>query len=349
VVPHGTGIGDAVTARPLLEAIVEHEDRGQVFVLLPAHLAWLLPPGAAPAPQRLLSRLWQRMEPDSRAAVLLRRLSARQTARLAHPAVIRAAALGLTSLLEFEGYEVINLLEYFSQLDRRHVIDLLADRLQERSITVPAQRRVPTLRLVPLPLDCAPAVIPNPNAGSTLKEPPAGFWVGVVAALRRSSIRPFVLAAPGRGMARDIVQEAPGSILLEETELPRVAARLAGADLVISPDSGILHLAAATGTRFLGLFGPTDPLFLGPNRQDGGVLLQTAVQHGEVCRGCWTAQLLPTARCALLDAHNCLAGIHPEQVVDTALALLREPLGEHGQVTIRDLLAFHCVPLSHDG
>jgi len=239
VVPHGTGIGDAVTARPLLEAIVEHEDRGQVFVLLPAHLAWLLPPGAAPAPQRLLSRLWQWMAPDSRAAVLLRRLSARQTARLAHPAVIRAAALGLTSLLEFEGYEVINLLEYFSQLDlhrrwtagswsrdRRHVIDLLADRLQERSITVPAQRRVPTLRLVPLPLDCAPAVIPNPNAGSTLKEPPAGFWVGVVAALRRSSIRPFVLAAPGRGMARDIVQEAPGSILLEETscpELPRVS------------------------------------------------------------------------------------------------------------------------------
>ncbi|MDQ2740782.1 MAG: hypothetical protein M3Z66_00520 [Chloroflexota bacterium] len=362
VVPHGTGIGDAVTARPFLEAIVKHEDRGQVFVLLPAHLAWLLPPGAAPATQQLLSRLWQRMGPDSRTAVLLRRLSARQTARLAHPAVIRAAALGLTSLLEFEGYEVINLLEYFSQLDlhrrwtagswsrdRRHVIDLLADRLQERGITVPAQRRAPTIRLDPLPLDGAPAVILNPNAGSTLKEPPAGFWVGVVAALRRSSIRPFVLAAPGRGMARDIVQEAPGSILLEETELPRVAARLAGADLVISPDSGILHLAAATGTRFLGLFGPTDPLFLGPNRQDGGVLLQTAVRHGEVCRGCWTAQLLPAARCAFLDAHNCLAGIHPEAVVDTALALLREPVGEQGQVTIHDLLEFHCEPLSLDG
>jgi len=325
VVPHGAGIGDAVTVRPLLEAIVEHEDRDQVFVLLPAHLAWLLPPGAAPAPQRLLSRLWQRMEPDSRAAVLLRRLSARQTARLAHPAAIRAAALGLTSLLEFEGYEVINLLEYFSQLDlhrrwtagswsrdRRHVIDLRADRLHERSITVPAQRRVPTLRLVPLPLDCAPAVILNPNAGSTLKEPPAGFWVGVVAALRRRGIQPYVLAAPGRGIA--------------------------GADLVISPDSGVLHLAAATSTRFLGLFGPTDPLFLGPNRREGGVLLQTAVRHGEVCHGCWTAQLLPAARCALLDDHNCLAGIHPEAVVDTALALLREPVEERGQGATRDSL-----------
>jgi len=273
VVPHGTGIGDAVTARPLLEAIVEHMARDQVFVLLPDHLAWLLPPGTLPAPQPWLLRFWRRMEPDNRAAVLLRRLSARETVRLAHPSVTRAAALGLTRLLEFEGFEVINLLEYFSQLDlhrrwtagswsrdRRHVIDLLADRLQERSITVPAQRRVPTLRLVPLPLDCAPAVILNPNAGSTLKEPSAGFWVGVVAALRRSGIRPFVLAAPGRRMARDIVREAPGSILLEETELPRVAARLAGADLVIGPDSGVLHLAAATGTRFLGLFGPTDPL-----------------------------------------------------------------------------------------
>jgi len=362
VVPHGTGIGDAVTARPLLEAIVEHEDRGQVFVLLPAHLAWLLPPGALPAPQRLLSRLWQRMEPDSRAAVLLRRLSARQTARLAHPAVTRAAARGLTRLLEFEGFEVINLLEYFSQLDlhrrwtagswsrdRRHVIDLLADRLQERSITVPAQRRTPTLRLDPLPLDCAPAVILNPNAGSSLKEPSAGFWIVVAAALRRRGIQPMVLAAPGRSVACDIVQEAPGSILLGETQLPRVAARLAGADLVISPDSGVLHLAAATGTRFLGLFGPTDPLFLGPNRREGGVLLETAVRHGEVCRGCWTSQLLPAARCALLDAHNCLAGIDAEAVVDTALALLREAVGERGQVAIRDLLEPHCEPWSLDG
>jgi len=141
----------------------------------------------------------------------------------------------------------------------------------------------------------------------------------------------------------------PSVLCHEETELPGVAARLAGADLVISPDSGILHLAAATGTRFLGLFGPTDPLFLGPNRQDGGVLLQTAVRHGEVCRGCWTAQLLPAARCALLDSHNCLTGIHPEAVVDTALALLSERVGERGQVAIPDLLELHCQPLSLDG
>jgi heptosyltransferase-2 len=39
---------------------------------------------------------------------------------------------------------------------------------------------------------------------------------------------------------------------------------LAAADVAISNDSGLLHVAAALGTRAIGLFGPTSPRRDGP-------------------------------------------------------------------------------------
>ncbi|MGO9482752.1 MAG: glycosyltransferase family 9 protein [Candidatus Kryptoniota bacterium] len=46
--------------------------------------------------------------------------------------------------------------------------------------------------------------------------------------------------------------------------IPFVAALLKRMDIVITNDTGIMHLAAAVGTRTLSLFGPTDPLQWAP-------------------------------------------------------------------------------------
>jgi heptosyltransferase-3 len=55
-------------------------------------------------------------------------------------------------------------------------------------------------------------------------------------------------------------------------DLYRLACRLACARLYIGNDSGITHLAAASGTRVLALFGPTDPARWAPRGENVKVL-----------------------------------------------------------------------------
>jgi ADP-heptose:LPS heptosyltransferase len=47
--------------------------------------------------------------------------------------------------------------------------------------------------------------------------------------------------------------------VIENQPIRRVAALLQHVDLVVSNDTGIMHVAAAVGTPVLSLFGPTDP------------------------------------------------------------------------------------------
>jgi ADP-heptose:LPS heptosyltransferase len=61
---------------------------------------------------------------------------------------------------------------------------------------------------------------------------------------------------PVREMARGL--SVPCSII-DRRPIRTVAAIIAHADLVITNDTGIMHVAAAVGTPVLSLFGPTDP------------------------------------------------------------------------------------------
>ena len=72
---------------------------------------------------------------------------------------------------------------------------------------------------------------------------------------------PVVFAGPGgaeRAMAAPLLAALPGAIDLSgRLSLPEAAACLARAALFVGNDSGLMHLAAATGIATLGLFGPT--------------------------------------------------------------------------------------------
>ena len=84
--------------------------------------------------------------------------------------------------------------------------------------------------------------------------------------------------------------------------------------MVLGPDSGPLHLAAAVGAPTLSLFGPADPVEFGPW---GPAARHTALASPIACRPCrvldWGAE----------DAtwHPCLQDISVEQVVSAALSL----------------------------
>ena len=53
-------------------------------------------------------------------------------------------------------------------------------------------------------------------------------------------------------------------VIAGSTDLMELAAVMAGAEFVVSADSGPLHLAAAVGCKVVGIFGPTRPDITGP-------------------------------------------------------------------------------------
>ena len=77
-----------------------------------------------------------------------------------------------------------------------------------------------------------------------------------------------VFAGPGeteRALAAPLLAALPGAVdLVGSLDLPQVAACLARCAIFAGNDSGLMHLAAATGTPTLGLFGTTDPVNYAP-------------------------------------------------------------------------------------
>lgn len=61
--------------------------------------------------------------------------------------------------------------------------------------------------------------------------------------------------------------------LVDRTDIQEMMAIIAGARLAVGNDSGPLHIAAALTVPVVGLYGPTDPVVVGPYGQMDGVVL----------------------------------------------------------------------------
>jgi hypothetical protein len=134
------------------------------------------------------------------------------------------------------------------------------------------------------PEDHARAAVLLPTAGPVLAIGPTANWpkkvwpadrfVALVRALTGpggtlAGARVAVLGGPGpeeRAMAAPVLAAlGPAAIdLIGGLALPEVAAVIARSALFIGNDSGLMHLAAATGTPTLGLFGPSSVEQYGP-------------------------------------------------------------------------------------
>jgi len=110
-------------------------------------------------------------------------------------------------------------------------------------------------------------VVLNPGAGWPNKQWPPERFGAVAAGLRSSrNLRSVVTWGPGEEpLARGVVGSSEGAAeLAPATTLPQLMTLLASAALVVSGDTGPIHLAAAAGTPIVGLYGPTDPARNGP-------------------------------------------------------------------------------------
>lgn len=102
-------------------------------------------------------------------------------------------------------------------------------------------------------------------------------------------------------------------ILAGQTTLGELMALMKRANLVVSADSGPLHLATAIGTNVIGLFGPTQPQITGPRGMGSSVILQ----HDVGCN---------RGPCYYLDCTDniCMQSITVEDVLE-AVEQFRHP------------------------
>lgn len=113
----------------------------------------------------------------------------------------------------------------------------------------------------------APFALINPGAAWPNKRWPADRFGAVATFLRDvRQLRSLVLWGPGEAPLAHAVVEASddAATLAPPTQIGDVLELSRAAALMISGDTGPLHLAAAVGTPIVALFGPTDPLRNGP-------------------------------------------------------------------------------------
>ena len=108
----------------------------------------------------------------------------------------------------------------------------------------------------------------NPGALMLQKRWPADRYIELVTALRERGLEVLLTGGPDeRELAAKIARKAGLQIaanLAGQLSLPQVAALIGRAQLYIGADTGVSHLAAATGTPSVVIFGPTNPLRYGP-------------------------------------------------------------------------------------
>ena len=165
----------------------------------------------------------------------------------------------------------------------RHVVDRnlgilgalgVADREWAFPIRVRESPAVDALRrrLDPTGAGC---VLINPNAAWSTKRWPPERYGAVAAHVGRAHGRPSVVIwGPGDEARAAAVVAASGgtATLAPPTGLVELAALLRAGALLVSGDTGPLHLAAALGTPVVGLYGPSDPARNGPWAQDDEVV-----------------------------------------------------------------------------
>jgi heptosyltransferase-1 len=135
-------------------------------------------------------------------------------------------------------------------------------------VTFPlAQVVSPAADAVRREMEGAPFALVNPGAAWPNKRWPAARFGQVAAFLYEvRQLRPYVLWGPSeRALAEQVVEAsggaarvAPATTTGDLLELSRAAS------LMVSGDTGPLHIAGAAGAPLVAIFGPTDPLRNGP-------------------------------------------------------------------------------------
>ena len=174
-------------------------------------------------------------------------------------------------------------------------------------------------------------VVIHPGSGAAVKLWRTEGWATCADALTKS----LTMSTPVRIMLTGSKNERPmleeiarnmqsSAVLVTDATIGQLAALQAKALLVLSVDSGPLHLAVSQGVPTIQLFGPTDPHIFGPwGKKDRHIVLASTYR----CSSC------PNIPCGRLDFspqevadHPCVRLITEQQVLTEVEKLLLRKL-----------------------
>ncbi len=179
----------------------------------------------------------------------------------------------------------------------------------------------PTRPVFPVSFARFPLNIPAPRIAlipcsrwATKNLPPERFAAAAAAISRPTGATFFIVGAPADRPAADIIARTLGEKARNycgQTSLLELGSLLQEMDLVITVDSGPMHMAAALGKPVLAVFGPTNPARTGPY----GPAQRVIQLRQPECIPCHARE------CRRHD-HACMAGIDADTIAMTALEML---------------------------
>lgn len=132
------------------------------------------------------------------------------------------------------------------------------------------------------------SVILHPGASAISRRWPARRHVAVAAELRRRGVEVLITGDPGEVLLAEFIAERAGlpptAVLAGSLTVTELMALIEDAQLLICGDTGVAHIATATGTPSVVLFGPTPPQHWGPRIGDVHTVLwrgRTGDPHGD--------------------------------------------------------------------
>ncbi|MGF1632291.1 MAG: glycosyltransferase family 9 protein [Phycisphaerae bacterium] len=285
-----SALGDVVHAVPVLKLLRRRFPR--------AHITWLINPGFAPLvaglpeldevllfDRRKLAGFWRSVPRGEALAGVVQQLSAgsyelvldlQGLLRSAYLAsTTRGVVVGPADAREFGRLFYTHAVETRSR-DRHAVVKLL-----DIARAVGCEASPPDFGLALTAAELAearrllggtgPFALLLPGTNWATKRWPADRFAQLVEPLRQRLGLASVVGGAGDVLAMgDVFGEALN--LAGRTGVRQLAAVISLADLVISNDSGPMHIAAALGRPLVALFGPTDPARTGPYGRSDAVL-----------------------------------------------------------------------------
>jgi ADP-heptose:LPS heptosyltransferase len=168
-----------------------------------------------------------------------------------------------------------------------------------------------------------PLVGVHVSGGRAVKQwPPERFGEVAMRLIRTAGATIVLTGAPGdRVLVDQLAATLPADRVIDvagDLDLLVVAAILGRLDLLLTGDTGPMHLAAAVGTPVVAVFGPSDPLRYAPRGAQDQV-----VRVDLPCSPCNRIRL-PPARC-VGHTPDCLAFVGADRVFTAAMSILDSP------------------------
>jgi heptosyltransferase-1 len=166
------------------------------------------------------------------------------------------------------------------------------------------------------PANGARWVAVQPGARWPTKKWPAENYARALTQLaaQYSDLHFVVLGAPAdKELGQRLAATNPSRCLdlTGRTSLPELIEWIRRCDLLLTNDTGPMHMAAALGTPLVAVFGPTEPKRTGPYRQ-----LQNVLQKQLPCAPCLKSH------CRNPIPLECLHAVTPDQLIASARRLL---------------------------